>query len=105
MIAGGAVLTAGLAALVSAIVPGRTLAARPHAGSPATAHTAPVRTASGKRMPPLASASALGLQGPGQAPQASTPTPATSAPPQASPPAAPAPAPSSGGGAVVSGGS
>ena len=106
MIAGAAALMAGLAALVSAIAPGRTLAARPVAREGASARVATTSPASVKRMPPLASPNALGLQGPAQVPQASSgPSEPAPAPSQSAAPPAAAPAPSGGGGAVVSGGS
>jgi hypothetical protein len=107
-IVGAAALTAGFAALVSAIAPGKTLRAR------ATAQTvgevrARARSATSNTMPPLATPGELGLQGPDQAPQAS-PDPSQVAPDSSqvapdSSQVAPAPAPSDGGGAVVSGGS
>jgi F0F1-type ATP synthase membrane subunit c/vacuolar-type H+-ATPase subunit K len=114
---GAGALTAGLAALVSAVAPGRSLGARTKVAA-ATSRTtsAPRRSATVElRMPPLASASQLGLQAPGQAPQAvapsdqgapaapqqSDPAPQQSAPVQPQP-VAPQPAPSGG---VVSGGS
>lgn len=67
MIAGAAGLTAGLAAFVSATAHGRTLS-KTHA---------PIRSVSSSpstsaRMPPLASPSQLGLQGPAQDPQPAT---------------------------------
>jgi hypothetical protein len=122
---GAVALSAGLAAVVSAIAPGRSLGAKPTfrtaaTGSKATT-TASISGASANRssaaqMPPLASPSELGLQAPDAAPQAApgqsggssgagstsqqtTPDPAQ----QAASQPAPAPAPASGG--VVSGGS
>lgn len=119
-IAGAAALSAGFTAVASAAVPGRTI--RPQGA--ATALT-PAHAPASTRMPPLQSASALGLLAPSQAPQPAPdqsqaappqPAPEQSAPQaapaqsQAPPPPAPAPAPAaapqgSGGGAVVSGGS
>jgi hypothetical protein len=125
---GAAALTAGLAAAVSAIAPGRSLGAKTTvARAPSSVPAAGRSTRSDAlRMPGLASPRALGLRAPGSAPQASAsgdssqsapsapatsapapqaaaPTPAApAAPPQSSVPAAPAP---SSGGGVVSGGS
>jgi DNA polymerase III subunit gamma/tau len=125
-IVGAGALTAGLAGLVSAVAPGRTLTARTKvAAAPRTARPAPPRSSiRALKMPPLASASALGLQAPGAAPQSVAPSDqgapsgdqGTAAPPQQSAPApqaAPvtpqpqpvAPQPASGGGGAVSGGS
>src|SRR5438270_399416 len=82
LILAAAALTAGFAALVSAVAPGRTLRSK-HA---VALRTSPVRPAAPRRltMPPLAKPGQLGLQGPAQAPQA-LPDPSASAP------AAPAP--------------
>lgn len=120
MIVGAAGLTAGLAALVSALLPGKSLGAKSSA-PPVT--TARANTASSPTSPPLptpASAAQLGVGSavpqqqqsvapppapPQPAPQsAPAPSaPATSAPaPSAPTQSAPAPAPSGG---VVSGGS
>jgi hypothetical protein len=122
---GAAALSAGLAVVVSAVAPGRSLGAKPTFRAAVT--TASVTGASSTqprpvRMPPLASPGELGLQSPDAAPsqlsggssgsgptsQQATPAPtqqqAAPAASQAAPaPAASAPAPSSGG--VVSGGS
>jgi len=107
VIAGAAGLTAAFAALVSAIAPGRTLAARAPGGGVAEARTS-TQSASPAQMPPLASPSQLGLQGPDQPPQAaSSPSqapsgqsqaPTQSDPSQAAPAPAPAPAPAVSGG-------
>jgi len=84
--AGAAALTAAFAALVSAIAPGRTLAAKsPSASESASAAGATSSTGSGRtngsastngstlpRMPAPAGASDLGLQGPDQAPSSSS---------------------------------
>jgi hypothetical protein len=119
-IIGAGALTAALAGLVSAVAPGRSLGARTKvAAAPRTARPAPRRSSTpGLRMPPLASASQLGLQAPGAAPQPvapsdqgagapsqqSAPAPQPSAPVQPQPqPVAPQPA--APGGGVVSGGS
>jgi hypothetical protein len=106
LIAGAAGLTGGLAAFVSATAHGHTL----HKGTVVPAPTRATGTSStAVQMPPLASPSSLGLQGPVQDPQSSSsgsgqsqssPSPSQ---PQAAP--APAPSPAPGGGAVVSGGS
>lgn len=111
VIAGAAALTAGFAAVVASIAPGRTLH-RTAATPTATRATASRATASLK-MPPLASPGDLGLQGPTSVPsvpqssvdpsqqqqQSVTPDPTQQVAPAQSAPAAPA-AP-----AVVSGGS
>ncbi len=79
VIAVAAGLTAGFAALVSALAPGRTLGAIKHsdtAGSPV--QTADVATNVRLRMPSLAGPAQLGLQGPGSAPVAQTSSPASS---------------------------
>jgi hypothetical protein len=109
VIGGTAALTAGSAALVSAIAPGRSLGAKP------LSVKTPVTTANtaAPQLPPLASPSSLGLGAPSAAPEpAPQSNPSPSQAQQQSPPAqqsspAPqdqAPAPSSGG-PVVSGGS
>jgi hypothetical protein len=90
VIGAAAALTAGIAALVSAIAPGHTLGATTRArGAVTSAPTRPTSVAGSTRMPPLESASQLGLVA-GDAPQAAPAQPQTqsSAPPvqQASPP-------------------
>jgi hypothetical protein len=119
VIVGAAALTAGFAALVSAIAPGRSLASKTSSGVPAseTASAGSVAASSSSSsrssipaMPPPASAGDLGLQSPGQAPapddqsqSQSAPSQPQPTPSQPQPQPAPAPvAPSSG---VVSGGS
>ncbi|MGO9908121.1 MAG: hypothetical protein ACLPY3_20750 [Solirubrobacteraceae bacterium] len=118
VIVGAAGLTAGIAALVASVAPGRTLSAK---SSSARAGTSTVASTGGAgsvvpSMPAPASASELGLQGPNQAPspapQQTQPSPSQSDPqpsqPQSDPqPTQPqsAPQPSGGGGGVVSGGS
>lgn len=97
--AGVAALTAAFAALVSAVAPGRTLSTRTHGVGATT--TRPLVVGS-TQMPPLASPSALGLQGPGQAPE-SDPSQAPAGQSQAAPTQAPAPQVSGGGGAVSGG--
>ena len=100
LIAGAAGLTAAFAALVSAVAPGRTVAARSQPGGVTEARTSSP-SASSTAMPPPASPSRLGLRSPEQPPQAaSLPPPAASVPPQApsdpsqaAPPPTPAPAP------------
>jgi hypothetical protein len=121
LIAAAAAGSAGVAALVSSVAPGHTLGSKSKAGSlRATAGAgASSAAASGgavsNKMPPLASAAALGLQGPSSAPQSSSdpsqsggsaqsapdPSQAASDPAQAAPVPAPAPAPAP----AVSGGS
>ena len=120
IVVGAAGLTAGIAALVASVAPGRTLTAKSSSvGSGAS--TVASTSGAGSVVPSLpapASASELGLQGPDQAP---SPAPSQSDPqpsqphsdpqptqPQSAPqPAQPqsAPQPSGGGGGVVSGGS
>lgn len=124
VIAGTAALTAGLAALVSAVAPGRSLASKTsshtetatgagRAGSGASASSSAV-----PQLPPVANPSSLGLQGPSQPPQSvpnapktqtqtQTQTQSAPGPPQSSGPAPtpPSSSGSSGGGGVVSGGS
>jgi len=102
-IVGAGALTAALAAVVSAVAPGRSLGAK----TPVHAPTVVVRQARARtiRMPPLASPNQLGLQAPGAAPQAApqtqtqAQTQASAPPAQAQPQqqAAPQPAPVSGG--------
>src|SRR5581483_1237356 len=110
---GAAGLSAAIAALVSGVAPGRSLSAARANGAPSTTGSSSTG-ADTSRMPPLASPSELGLQGPDAAPQASqdsapaAPDPSASDPsasdPSASDPGtaapAPAPQPSGGGGAA-----
>jgi hypothetical protein len=104
-IGGAAALTAGIAAFVSAIAPGRTLgASRTSKATVAAAPASTARTAtSTPKMPPLATASQLGLAA-GSAPQSApsqqsqvAPPPVQQAPVQQAPIQQPPP--------VVSGGS
>jgi len=113
MIAAAAALTAGLAALASALLPGKSLGAKTASATPRPSRPL-TRSTTTPKLPAPANAAQLGLQGPSQAPSApsgsdpqqSQPAPQQSQPtPQPSPAPAPAAAPSSGGGAVVSGGS
>jgi hypothetical protein len=98
MLAGAAALTAGLAALVSVLLPGKSLGAGSHGVARTTSATSGITPS----LPAPADAAQLGIQAPGQAPQ-SVPQPA---PQPAAPAAQPAPGQSGGGGgAVVSGGS
>jgi hypothetical protein len=111
---GAAALTAGFAALTSAVAHGHTVSAR-RAPNAAGKRSPKRAVAAVPPMPALATPGELGLQPPEQAPQPapgpsqSSPGPsqaAPSPPPQAAPAPAPAPAPQpSGGGAAVSGGS
>jgi peptidoglycan DL-endopeptidase CwlO len=115
MIGAAAALSAGITALVSSVAPGHTLKKGAQSRElTATRSTAPARTAA--RMPPLASPSDLGLQGPSSAPAAasgpsqSAPDPTQSAAPDNSQAAAgsapaPAPAPTPAPAPAVSGGS
>jgi hypothetical protein len=94
VIAAAAALTAALAALASALLPGKSL------GAKTAGHATTTRSSTGTpALPVPASAAQLGLEGPSSTPQSSP------APQPAAPQPAPAPAPSGGGGAVVSGGS
>jgi hypothetical protein len=126
VIAATAALTAGSAALVSAVAPGRSLASKTSSqtetatGAGKAASGANASSSAVPQLPPVANPSSLGLQGPSQPPQSvpnppqtqtqtqpQTQTQSAPGPPQSS---APAPAPSSssgssGGGGVVSGGS
>jgi hypothetical protein len=117
VIAGTAALTAGFAALVSAVAPGRSLASKSPSAAKTTTDARPSSSTTAiPQFPPAANPSSLGLQAPNQPPQSVPSSPSTT-PPQSSPapttpsapapqPAAPQPAPqSSGGGGVVSGGS
>jgi hypothetical protein len=104
---GAAALSAGLAVVVSAVAPGRSLGAKPtfRAAVPTAATTASVTGASSTqsrpvRMPPLASPGELGLQAPNAAPQSAPSQSSAASPNQSggssgsgstSPQAAPAP--------------
>ena len=124
-LAGAAALVAGFAALASALVPGRSLAAKAPTTSSAGSGNAsgPSRTTE-PPLPPPAPASQLGLRSPDAAPQPAAPpqsdpapapepdpsqqaTPAPQPDPsqQATPAPQPAPSQQSGGGAATSGGS
>ncbi len=105
VIVGAAALTAGFAALVSAAAPGRSLASKP-------ATRTEVSTGSSSavpQLPPVASPSTLGLQGPTQPPKAvpspSSPTPQSSPGPQSSGGSSGGSSGAGSGGGVVSGGS
>jgi hypothetical protein len=69
LIAGAAALSAGFAALVSSVAPGHTLKSRSASSGPLTAARTVTPPKASTRMPPLASPSDLGLQGPSSAPQ------------------------------------
>jgi hypothetical protein len=94
VIAAAAGLTAGIAAFVSAVAPGRTLGATNARYAAAyqqyLAERAHASTASSTKMPPLASPSALGLVA-GAAPQAAPAQPQAQAPQAQSVPVQPAP--------------
>jgi hypothetical protein len=121
LLLGAVAMTAGLAALASSLLPGKSLgSAGAHGrlrtgvtqGSGARTQGAAAPSAAAPALPAPAGAAQLGLQGPVQAPQSSPPASSQSAPPatQSSPPPAsapaPAPAPSApASGGVVSGGS
>lgn len=101
VILGSAGLSAGFAALVSTSPPSKASirsAKRPVA-SPVTTRPSSNRAPS---LPPLPDGSALGLQGPSQAPQSDPNQQAQSAPAQSAPAPQPAPSPQPG---PVSGGS
>jgi hypothetical protein len=105
-----AALTAGFAALVSAVAPGRTLAHNSAGDATSSQSSGASGASTSSQLPPLATPSQLGLSGPDQPPQPSTTTsPAPTPDPSPAPTASPAPtdssAPSGGGAAVVSGGS
>jgi hypothetical protein len=105
VIAGAAALTAGFAALVSAVAPGRSLSSSSSKSPSARADLATRGAGSAlPSMPAPASAGDLGLRSPGQGPtpDQSQPSRPQSVPPQPQPQSLP-PAPPSGG--VVSGGS
>jgi hypothetical protein len=65
---GAAALTAAIAALVSAVAPGRSLASKKVVRRVAAAPVAE------PKLPPIATAGDLGLQAPGSAPSASSPS-------------------------------
>jgi hypothetical protein len=95
VILGAAGLTAGFAALVSSVAPGKTLKAGHATVRSEAASTTSPRSTGSTKMPPLASPSQLGLQGPGQPPQSApaqtTPDP-SQAPAQTTPDPSQAPA-------------
>jgi hypothetical protein len=101
VLAGAAAVTAGIAALVSAVAPGRSLGAGAHSRGQApslrTSSTTPA-------LPPPAGAAQLGLAGPGEAP-APVPDQSQGAPGSSGSSAAPNPAPAPQQPAAVSGGS
>lgn len=113
LIAGVAVLTAGFAALVSTIAPHKAVARVRRGLTPS--RTAGPATAAAPRLPPLASAGALGLSAPAAAPTApvpvqpqpspSAPSPSASAPAPSGSASAAAPAPVTPAPAATSGGS
>lgn len=69
LIIGAAGLSAALAALASALTPGRSVAAKTPARTVAATSPAPSGSAANQPLPPEASPSSLGLQSPSQAPQ------------------------------------
>ncbi|HEV3127695.1 MAG TPA: hypothetical protein VGY32_01860 [Solirubrobacteraceae bacterium] len=115
LLGAAAALTAGLAALASALVPGRSLASKHQTA--ATGTTGPANSPTRKTepaLPPPASSGQLGLQAPSQAPQPAAPQPDPSQQSAPAAPAQPQPQPSdpsqssgssSGSGAATSGGS
>jgi hypothetical protein len=125
VIVGAAALTAGFAALVSAVAPGRSLASKKTSGvsasetaSASTAGSSSSSSSSIPALPPPASAGDLGLQSPDQAPSSDDQSQGQSAQPQPQPqsqqsqpqqqqpqPVAPQSSGGGGGGVVTSGGS
>jgi hypothetical protein len=111
VIAGAAALTAGFAALVSAVAPGRSLASKSAIRTEASTGSSSARPGSTAipQLPPAANPDTLGLGGASQQPQTAPSQPQNPQPAQPTPPASPpqsSSAPqSSGGGGVVSGGS
>jgi cell division septation protein DedD len=97
LLAGAALLTAALAALASALLPGKSLGAKSHTVAKSPITTSATSSSVTPPLPAPANAAQLGIQGSG----AAQPVPAPQPAPQ--PQAEPQPAPS--GGAVVSGGS
>ena len=102
LIVATAALTAGVAALVSAITPGRSSGAVRAASSSVAAVSSGASHGSSLTMPAPAGPSELGLQGPGQAPQAA-PAPSSAPPPDNSSSQAQPSAPTPSGGAVSGG--
>ncbi len=86
LIAAAAALTAGFAALISAVAPGRSVAA--HSTKTGAGRARPVASTAHRRastkLPPLEGAKELGLGGPAQAPQPSPPPGSSQAAPGAS---------------------
>jgi hypothetical protein len=112
MLAGAAALTAALAGLASALVPGKSLGAKTHAASVPTSAVTKAKASSGvPTLPPPAGAAALGLQGSEEGSgggDSSGSSGSSDGSSQAAPQPAPAPAPApsgGGGGAATSGGS
>jgi hypothetical protein len=113
LLAGAAALTAALAALASALLPGKSLGAKVHSKSATSQPVARRSNSSTPRLPPPAGAAALGLRSgdSGTDNSGAGNSGAQAAQPQPAPQPAPAPAPTpsgnsgGGGGGVVSGGS
>ena len=84
VIAGTAALTAGFAALVSAVAPGRSLASKPavqnEASTAASSSSSSSSSPAIPELPPAANPDSLGLQGPAQPPQSVPSQPQSSAP-------------------------
>jgi hypothetical protein len=72
LLAGAAGLTAGLAALASALVPGRSLASKNHAAATGQTTSKTPDRATEPPLPPPAGGTQLGLRAPDQAPQGAT---------------------------------
>jgi hypothetical protein len=98
-LAGAAALTAGLAALASALLPGKSFGAKAHRPMQATSQTAAANPHAAPPLPAPADPAQLGLGQSSQAPPVPQPTPA---PAPATAPQAPAPSAQT---VVVSGGS
>jgi hypothetical protein len=96
VIAGTVALSAGLAVVISAIAPGRSLGAK-RAAAPASAAMGQTAvkggTAAAPQMPPLAKPASLGLAGPSAPPSSASAPPSDPAQSQSQSQAAPAPAP------------
>ena len=84
-VVGAGALTAGVAALVSAIAPGHTLGAKVRPRIVASTRSVPASRASVAALPPLATPGQLGLSAPGSAPSAPVPTQPSAPTQQAAP--------------------
>jgi hypothetical protein len=98
MFAGAAGLTAAFAALFSAVAPGRTLSAKGEQAVAPSSTRVSSASSSSNQMPPLASPSSLGLQGPDNVPSSDPSQQSAPSDPSSSQAAPPAPAPAVSGG-------